>query len=77
MDPSRLIGRGRNGTAFDLSVGSTMESHLRSGMALKELPGHCVALLDTKAAAEPAKRDATAREKDFIVYYNFLSKREA
>jgi hypothetical protein len=39
-DPSKLMGRGRKGTALDRWVLSTMEYHFRSGMALSdtELP---------------------------------------
>jgi len=66
IDPSRLMGRGRKGMAFDLSEGSTMESHKRSGIALR------LVLVDgtpfwVKAAADPAKRADMAMAKDFMV----------
>jgi hypothetical protein len=59
MDPSRLMGRGRKGKAFERSFLSTIESQRRSGISLREV----VALLElwgAKAAAEPARRVAMA-----------------
>lgn len=51
IEPSRLTGRGRKGIAFDLSVGSTIESHKRSGMAWREdLLGHVAVVVKAEAA---------------------------
>jgi len=66
MDPSRLIGRGRKGTAFDRSEGSTMVSHKRSGIALRLVFVDGTPLW-VKAAADPAKRADMASAKDFMV----------
>jgi len=64
MEPSRLTGRGSHGREADRSVGSTILSHIRSGIASKEVVDfteHCGA----NAAAE--LRKARVRGWNFMI----------
>lgn len=68
MDPSRFLGRGRNGRALDLSVLSTISSHIRSGMTLSAVEDSPVEA-GAKAMAELAIIATTAAAKEFMVNF--------
>jgi hypothetical protein len=63
-----LIGRGNHGRDADLSEGSTILSHIRSGIAFKRVE---LSVVDegAKAMAEVAIMADTATAKDFMVKY--------
>jgi hypothetical protein len=65
IDPSRFTARGRKGIALDLSVLSTMLSHILSGIAFKA-EVLWIPALEVNAVADPARR--VVAMIDFIVF---------
>ena len=67
MDPSRLVGRGKKGNAADRSVGSTILSHIRSGISAFNADVLWLVELGANAMADEAMSAETATVKDFMV----------
>jgi len=67
MDPSRLTGLGKKGSALDLSVLSTIESHMRSGIpAFNSTEEEVVEDAGAKATTPDAIMAKAAREREFM-----------
>ena len=67
MDPSRAAGRGKNGRAADRSVGSTILSHIRSGMSAFNAVVLWLDELGANAMADEAMSAERATVKDCMV----------
>mmetsp|Transcript_12373 Transcript_12373/g.29011 ORF Transcript_12373/g.29011 Transcript_12373/m.29011 type:complete len:88 (+) Transcript_12373:823-1086(+) len=61
------MGRGNQGKEADRSVGSTILSHIRSGMLAFKAVEHWLVELGVKAMAEEAIRAERATVKEFMV----------